>query len=361
VAAVVSEGSTVPHYPRPFFVKKRNRWYVQLDGKQINLGPEKETAFSRYHDIMAERAKNPPRAHVVGGNSSQPLVDEILDAYLDWLSHRVQEGSKAQRTFDWYHNYLQSFLDSVPGILTVDQLQPIHVYRWVDSHPNWKTGRRGAITAVQRAFNWAAKAGMLRSLGGVSPLARLDKPAQGRREQLITVGEYKKILSAVKDNAFRDLIEAAWETGARPNELFIVEASHVDREHARWVFPVVLSKGRRNQRVVYLPDKALTITLRRMVKFPDGPLFRNAHGKPWCASAVKCRFQRLKKKLGVRYSLYAFRHAFVTRALTAANLDAVTVSVLAGHRDTSMISRHYAHLTQRPDYLREAAKRASGA
>jgi len=39
----------------------------------------------------------------------------------------------------------------------------------------------------------------------------------------------------------------------------------------------------------------------------------------------------------------------------------VTVSVLMGHRDTTMISRVYSHLSQRHDHLREAANRARGA
>ena len=47
-----------------------------------------------------------------------------------------------------------------------------------------------------------------------------------------------------------------------------------------------------------------------------------------------------------------FHHSGITRSLVG--LDAVTVSILAGHRDTSMISRHYAHLTQKHDHMRDA-------
>ena len=42
--------------PEPFFRPKKNRWYVQLGGKQINLGPDEVAAFRRYHEIMAQRA-----------------------------------------------------------------------------------------------------------------------------------------------------------------------------------------------------------------------------------------------------------------------------------------------------------------
>ena len=32
-------------FSQPFFRPKKNRWYVQLDGKQINLGPDETEAW----------------------------------------------------------------------------------------------------------------------------------------------------------------------------------------------------------------------------------------------------------------------------------------------------------------------------
>jgi integrase len=293
--------------------------------------------------------------------------------------------------------------------MTVEQLLPGHVYAWVDSQAGWKTSRRGAIVAVQRAFNWAAKTGKLRSLGGRSPLAGMEKPAQGRRELVVSREQFDEALAPVKDQEFRDLLTASWETGARPNELYTVEASFLDADNARWIFPIRQSKGRKIQRVIYLTDAALEIARRLSARHRSGPLFRNTDGLAWNMSSVKCRFQNLRvalgrkkmehlglippkiprlkaaeradpdrrkaherrvlerrrqitqlaRQYGPRYNLYAFRHSFVTEALVQ-GLDAVTVSILVGHRDTTMISRHYAHLTDRHDHLREAAKRARG-
>ena len=48
------------HIPTPFFRKSRSRWYVQINGRQINLGPDKEEAFRRYHQLMAEAASENP-------------------------------------------------------------------------------------------------------------------------------------------------------------------------------------------------------------------------------------------------------------------------------------------------------------
>lgn len=41
------------HYPKPFFKKARRLWYVEINRKQINLGPDREAAFQQYHQLMA--------------------------------------------------------------------------------------------------------------------------------------------------------------------------------------------------------------------------------------------------------------------------------------------------------------------
>ena len=44
----------MPHFPKPFFKKGRGVWYVEIDRQQINLGPDRDEAFRRYHEIMAK-------------------------------------------------------------------------------------------------------------------------------------------------------------------------------------------------------------------------------------------------------------------------------------------------------------------
>ena len=49
----------MPHFPKPFFRASRSLWYVQVDGKQHNLGRDEKAAFEKYHDLM--RQPNPER------------------------------------------------------------------------------------------------------------------------------------------------------------------------------------------------------------------------------------------------------------------------------------------------------------
>jgi integrase len=326
-------------FRKPFYRASRKLWYVQLNGRQINLGPDKAEAFRRYHELMAAPEAPKPTGDL-------PAV-VVIDHFLDWCQRH-----RAKRTYDWYLDYLQSFARTLPRGIATSKLRPFHVQQWVDAQPGWKTGKRGAITAVQRAFNWAEKMGHIDK----SPLRHVEKPAAGRLEQVVTEAEYHAILALAKDQEFRDLLTAAWQTGARPHELLTVEARHFDPVNRCWAFPPDEAKGKKRWRVIHLTDAAYAMSVRLTVKHTDGPLFRNTDGIPWNPFSLNCRWGRIKKKLGKKYSLYSLRHSYCTDALVK-GLDAVTVSVLMGHRDTVMISRVYSHLTERTDHLKRAASK----
>ena len=238
-----------------------------------------------------------------------------------------------------------------------------------------------------------------------SPVRHIEKPRAGRRDVIITPGEYAWILGRVRDEPFRDLLVVCWETGCRPQEVLAVEARHVDPNGGRWVFPPDEAKGKKAHRVIYLTDRALEITRRLMASHPEGPSFRNTDGRSWHPYALNCRFGRLRlahgrgrieqlglvppiiKRLdvvrrrdpetraaheqevlhrreriaelarehGTKWCLYHFRHSFATRMLET-GIDALTVSALLGHADGAMLAKVYSHLSKNGAYLLDAVK-----
>ena len=80
-------------------------------------------------------------------------------------------------------------------------------------------------------------------------------------------------------------------------------------------------------------------------------------GDKWHKNNVSCRFQRMRKHIGTKLCIYNFRHSFATRLL-AAGVDGLTVALLLGHADVSMLGKVYSHLSQDPDYLLTQLKRA---
>ncbi|HEX3149193.1 MAG TPA: site-specific integrase [Gemmataceae bacterium] len=335
----------MPHFPKPYFLKSRSVWKVQIGGKQYNLGPDKEEAFRRYHEVMA----TPPQQSPTLSSRSISVVN-VLDTFLGWCQeHRAPE------TYEWYRWRLELFARHVGAELPAFGLKHFHIDQWLAANPDWKSGtKHGMARAVQRAFRWALTKGYVDK----NPIADFEKARPGKRTKVVSPEEFAKMLSVVKQQQFRDLLMVTWETGCRPQESLAVEARHVDVGNCRWVFPPNESKGEIWPRVVYLTDTALEITKRLMVLNPEGPIFRNTEGRPWQTDSVNCGFIRIQKKLGVKYCLYVLRHSWANHAL-ARGVDALTVAILMGHRDPSTLARTYQHLTQNPAFLLSQAKRAT--
>ena len=92
----------MPHFPKPFFRESRRLWYVQVDGKQINLGPTEAEAFQRYHELMAE-----PQKRTVNPQS----LAAIIDAFLGWT-----QKNRSGETYEWYRYRLQRFIERNPNL-----------------------------------------------------------------------------------------------------------------------------------------------------------------------------------------------------------------------------------------------------
>lgn len=399
------------HFPKPFFKTTRNRWYLQIGPKQFNLGPDEAEAFQQYHELM--------RQHGNGGvpepqyATDALTVVELLDRFLE----NCQKES-AERTFESYRDRLQFFTRHLKANkrlgLAADGLKPFHVLEWVDSHTSWNPGmRRGAIQSVQRAYNWAAEVGLVKD----SPVAKMRKPPPGKRERSVTHAEFDAMMACVPQGPFKELLRFAWLTGCRPQEAIRIEARHADLPNGRLMIPPREAKGKKRARVIYLTEEARAALAPLVAARPTGPLFRNEDGKPWTRFAVNCAFCRLQivtgkkrmKELGVaptdeeieemiptlkpsakidgvvrekrpaelreeakrklthllakkhadKCCLYLARHSFSTNALVN-GVDPMTVSVLLGHANGSTLAKTYSHLSQHPEHLHQAAKKATG-
>ncbi len=396
----------MPKFAKPWYRPSRGVWYVTLHGKQHNLGPEREAAFQKYGELLAK----PPEPTEAPKAPSTMLVGLIQRFMAD-----VRANSAAD-TVEWYRHRLQRLVDYLSGLnlegIEVAELKRGLIKDWLNAYPHLSSGsKRNLARAIQRVMNWAVE----QKLIDHNPLAGMKKPKAGKRERVISDAEWEDIQSLVEDPDFRDLLLVTWETGCRPQESLIVEARHVDLVNSRWVFPVAESKTDL-PRFVYLTDRAMEITRRRMLRYPHGPLFRNSNGKPWTTCAVNCAFMRIQFRMGQRimreqereisrdeveefianlnptrrtkgksvpksrvdlrkearkkltyrlagklapkFCLYNIRHTWMNRLLTN-GVDALTVAILAGHCDPSTLVKTYQHLSQNPRYMLEQARRAS--
>ena len=321
---------------RPARVEKR---------RQVKLakGRENESAaYERWHELGTHK----PDVVDVGD------VVALLDQFLD---HCKTETSEA--TYEWYLYFFKAFKAWLIGeklSLDVSELIPAHITNWLKSQTKWsKSTKNGAVRAIRRAFRWLDEEGHISSY----PLKGLKAPPRGRRETIVSPEKFAEILAAIPDQQFKDLLVFIYATGCRPQEVVHVEKRHVELPLNRIVFPASGSKGKEYPRVVYMNEAAVEVVTRLCEKWPDGKIFRNKRGTPWNRNSVRCRFRRLREKVG-HFCAYHLRHTYATEALQ--HLDAFTVSVLMGHADVSKLARQYQHLAKAPGFLQEAAKRARG-
>jgi integrase len=321
----------------PWYWEERAAWYVTIDGQRHRLAPDKDEAERRYHELMANRKKEPRRQR------GELLAIEVADRFLEWSAK-----NRAASTVDWYKDLIQRFFNSSREVarLKVTELKPLHVIQWADSGEWSDTYRRNCLTSVQRAFRWAAKVGLIDQ----NPLLYIDKPKAGRRENPISPSDFAKILAAIKDEPFRDLIEFAWESGCRPQEARHIEAKHVNLEQFRIDIPPQEAKGKKRWRKIYLSVRAGEIVKRLAAANPKGKLFRNRNGDPWKNYAICCRFARLRKKLNGTWAAYDLRHAFATRKIMD-GADPITVAALLGHVDATMLCKHYEHVATNHEHM----------
>lgn len=311
-----------------WYWKARSAWFVKIDGKRHNLGPDKAAAEKQFHKLKAQDALAPADISVAA----------MLDAFLVWT-----QANRAEETFKWYHKHIQAFIDSLSNqSLPASAIKPHHVTEWVK--PSWSASyQRGAMVAVSRAFNWAVGQGYLES----SPLKRLEKPAAERREEWPTVPEYQAMLAAATE-PFKSFMEFIYETGCRPQEARAIEPRHC--VNGRVEFPVKESKGKKYARTIYLNDRA-----KKILEANKGQ-FTNRSGKPWTAYSINCRMRRIAKKTGKHYPMYSIRHLTATRWLEA-GMDHLTVAKLLGHQDAAMVSRVYGRVGEKSNFLEEQLRR----
>ena len=212
----------MPRQPRPWFRKQTGSWYIQLNGRQVSLGKDRQKAFEKYHALMAGNN---------GGGFEQ--VDLLLDEFLEFVKNNL-----AERTYETYRHYIGSFNAVAPR--RIGDLKAIHVTRWLDNQADWGDSTKNlAVRAVKRAFNWGVEQGLIER----SPVASVTPPASLPRDVLLSRDQWEQLVGAVPDQEFRDYITTLRETGARPQEVRVVGAQHVRGD--TWLFAKIDSKGAR--------------------------------------------------------------------------------------------------------------------
>jgi hypothetical protein len=140
--------------------------------------------------------------------SSLPVLTlgQLADKYGDWMKREVEAGRMKPRTFDYYQDHIQKFLDAVGGRRPALGVVPHEVEIFKTS---WHS-----IQTVQWLYNWGVEMGLLRH----NPVGSVKKPDLGQRQRVLSPAQTALFLRAA-DRCFRPFLLAMRHTIARPQEV----------------------------------------------------------------------------------------------------------------------------------------------
>jgi integrase len=333
----------MPRTPKPWKRAGRVGWWTTLDGRQVLLtedGTYDEAQQKLFRLLLRENRLHRP-------DTLDLAIADLIEVYLDHLQATVAPGS-----YETARARLQVVADHC-GTVAASALRASHMERLLAKRAVSNSTKRGYVVALRSCLAYCRREGLVAK--DLDPLKEYKLPPAERRERTLTHAERVAIESAATPE-LRTLLQALGETGARPHILLELSAQDI-----RWSEGIAVVQSKQRPYTVVLTRKLLEVLQRLAAIHPDGPLLRNTRGLPWTRNAVRCQLHRLGEKLGLSHiSAYVWRHSYATDALEA-GINPGALAALMGHKDLSMISKHYSHLAERTSKLREAAEGAAEA
>lgn len=341
------------------WTKSRDQFTATIDGTFYRLGADKEVAEQRFNFLLNKA----DLAEVVDKN---PYFVSIADQWLEFVHKHHSPGR-----YRYSKNRIEEFAAFVGAGLRVKDIRASRVEAWINSRkvmsakPNSRGRRetRVASPGTERAYkavilaclNWAAsKKVRLIPSNPIKGMVELpEAPARGG-EVVWDQKVFEQVLQ-VANPAFADVVRILALTGARPSTICRVEARHFRPEMKLWdleeIYRGRVSKKKFVKRIWLMPE-ALKLVVRKNEEQPTGPIFRNAHGEPWNPDTLALYLYQLRLKYKVSKEmawpealcLYGLRHTFATKFIVANPDKLEYLRELLGHKDMTMIRRHYGHL-----------------
>lgn len=344
----------------PWYRTARKMWFANSEGKQVPLNVtdpgDRVGADAAYQALLAiagAAAKLSPAAAVPPPSAPRVrTVAEAIAGYLASCERRAAAGKITDKTIADYRRALD-VLHAERGTEPIASLTGEDLEVWA-ARPTWSASTQNAyLGTVQQLFRWAGLA------------VRIHRPPKESRgaDSGLTQAQFARVIEELeKSRAYNHdlaaLLQALRETGARPQELAQLRAEEVDWTNACARRREHKSKRHGGERVLYFNSKALAILRTQHEKHGSGFLFRTRAGNPYGANVLQLRMSAISKRVGFRVIAYGMRHAFATRALENGVSD-VVVAGLLGHRGTAMLHKHYSHVTQNANLMRQGAEKAA--
>jgi integrase len=335
--------------PRPYWSDFYDQYVCTVNKKFRRLGKDKDKAEKKLRFLIR---------HIENEEEPDPNIffGDLADLYLD----HVKEHHTPER-YRHCKERLQEFKDHIGAGLRAKDVRPKHVDSWIATKTLSQSSVRLYKSIILSCLNWAVKP-KTKGGGGLifeNPLkGQLHLPAMESwgKEAVWTPETFEQVLR-VSSEAFANLVRILAWTGARITTVIQIEARHYNKRQSRWDCED-LCRERGTKRVKHirlLNDEARALVERMNEEHPEGPIFRNAYGRPWDPDAPQIYMTNLKHKFKDTRGLVwqeglavsGLRHTFATRFLEQHPNEIEYLRILLGHTSYKMLFQHYGHLMDR--------------
>lgn len=238
------------------------------------------------------------------------------------------------------------------GALDASALVGAKLTTWMnEAHPKTNsTTRHDRYGVVQMAYNWAKKAGHVKTV----PMAGMKRPKPKIREVYLDRSRWGELMKLCNPE-LQFFCEFLLVSGARPQEGRDLRCG--DWIDGQFVMGVHRSKGEQRGRVILVPEAfGRKIEAAIEGRAAKDHAFLNTAGRPITRNGLVCAFKRIRNKLKIDGLVpYSLRHSYAVDRLRA-GVAPEFVAQCMGHADTEMIYKRYGHLAKQTQQLKNATE-----
>jgi integrase len=172
---------------------------------------------------------------------------------------------------------------------------------------------------------------------------KLFEDVSAARVRYLTVEEARRLINA-SDPDFRDLVQAALQTGARYSELGRLRVQDFNRDSE--TLHVTKSKSSKKRHIVLTEEGVDLFTRLCAGRARDQLILRRVNGQPWGPSNQIKPMAEACRRAGIHeFSFHGLRHTYASLSvMSGAPLMVVAESL--GHADVRMVTKHYGHMSK---------------
>jgi integrase len=318
------------------------------------------------------QAQDAIRAHKnqVAGDTGPYTVAKAADDYLDFLRSEGR-GDAAIRDAA---NRVNAFILPTLGRFEVAALKPDQLRRWradlataaprLRSKPDGEQKHRAGanerarkatanriLTTLKAMLNHAFDEEKVSSNKAWGRRVKPFENAEAARIRYLTIEEAKRLVNAC-DPEFRQLVQAALQTGARYGQIVELKVADFNPHSGTVDFRSRKGRGKEKSYSCVLTEEGIHFFKQTCAgRAGDDLMFRKTWKKSHQARpmADACKQARIKPAIG----FHGLRHTWASLSVMNGT-PLLVVAKNLGHTDTRMVEKHYGHLA--PNYIADAIR-----